>query len=100
MIVACRVSDNEVLVDVEDTGVGIAADKLEEVFEPFAQGDRTLTSDHEGTGLGLAISRELARAMHGDVTVTSVIDVGSTFTLHLPLTRKQAADRVVMHAPR
>ena len=88
---ACRLSGNEMLVDVHDTGVGIAADKLEAVFEPFVQVGRSLTSDHEGTGLGLAISRELARAMHGDVTVKSVIDLGSTFTLHLPLPPKQAA---------
>ena len=82
---ACRAVGTEALVEVHDTGVGIAADKLEAVFEPFVQVDRSLTSDHEGTGLGLAISRELARAMNGDVTVRSVIDAGSTFTLHLPL---------------
>jgi PAS domain S-box-containing protein len=81
----CRRGVDELLVDVCDTGSGIAPDQLEAVFEPFVQVDRSLTSDHEGTGLGLAISRELARAMHGNVTVTSTVDVGSTFTLHLRL---------------
>ncbi|CAN5591945.1 hypothetical protein BH09GEM1_BH09GEM1_34460 [soil metagenome] len=89
----CRLLGGELLVDVEDTGAGIPVGKLEAVFEPFVQVERTLTSDHEGTGLGLAISRELARAMHGDVTVQSVLGVGSTFTLHLPLaTDPEAAD--------
>jgi signal transduction histidine kinase len=45
---------------------------------------RTLTSAHEGAGLGLAISRDLARAMHGDVTVRSTFGEGATFTLSLP----------------
>jgi PAS domain S-box-containing protein len=82
---ACRLLGKELLVEVHDTGMGIATDQLEAVFEPFVQVDRSLTSDHEGTGLGLAISRELARAMNGDVTVESALDRGSIFTLHLPL---------------
>jgi PAS domain S-box-containing protein len=82
---ACRVEGSELLVQVQDTGVGIAPENLETVFEPFVQVGRSLTSDHEGTGLGLAISRELARGMNGDVKVESTIDAGSTFTLHLPL---------------
>ena len=68
-----------------DTGVGIPADKLESVFEPFVQVDRSLIDSREGTGLGLAISRDLARAMRGDLTVDSTVDVGSEFTLLLPV---------------
>ncbi|HEY0016446.1 MAG TPA: ATP-binding protein [Longimicrobium sp.] len=74
----------EVRVRVRDTGCGIPEEKVKAVFEPFVQVDPDLTRTRQGTGLGLAISRELARAMGGDVTVRSVVDEGSTFTVHLP----------------
>jgi signal transduction histidine kinase len=61
---------------------------LESVFEPFEQGDGSLTRPAEGMGLGLAISRQLARDMAGDLTVTSAIGVGSTFTLSLAPVRE------------
>ncbi|HEY7877881.1 MAG TPA: ATP-binding protein, partial [Gemmatimonadaceae bacterium] len=76
--------EGEVWISVTDTGVGVPADKLEHIFEPFVQLDRELTSGHDGTGLGLAISRDLARAMGGDITVGSTVGRGSTFTLVLP----------------
>jgi signal transduction histidine kinase len=69
---------------VADSGRGIPVDKLEAIFEPFVQLGRSLSSAHEGTGLGLAISRDLARAMKGDLTVSSVEGTGSTFKLTLP----------------
>ncbi len=71
-------------VRVLDTGSGIPADKLETIFEPFVQVNRTLSSPDIGVGLGLAISRELARGMGGDLTVSSTPGVGTTFTLTLP----------------
>ena len=70
-------------VRVTDTGIGIPAEKLASVFEPFVQVGRSLTSAQEGTGLGLAISRDLARAMGGDLTARSEPDVGSAFELTL-----------------
>jgi signal transduction histidine kinase len=73
-----------VSIAVCDTGVGIAADKLATIFEPFVQVTQGLTRPHEGTGLGLSISRELARGMGGDLRVTSAPGAGSTFTLVLP----------------
>jgi signal transduction histidine kinase len=73
-----------VRVRVADTGVGIPADKLHQIFEPFVQVQSGLTRTHEGTGLGLSISRELARGMGGDVVVESTPGAGSTFTLVLP----------------
>ena len=82
--VRCTGDGDRVQIIVEDTGPGISSDKLNAIFEPFVQLGRTRTSQHEGTGLGLAISRDLARAMHGDVTVESTVGEGSTFTLSLP----------------
>jgi signal transduction histidine kinase len=78
------VAGDRVLVRVEDTGVGIAADKLGVVFDPFVQLDATLTRTREGTGLGLAISRDLARGMGGDLRAESAVGRGSAFTLALP----------------
>lgn len=82
--VGCHVSDGRVLITVSDTGVGIPPDRLDSIFEPFVQVHRTLTEPTGGVGLGLAISRDLARAMNGDLTVTSTVGKGSTFTLSLP----------------
>jgi signal transduction histidine kinase len=73
-----------VLVCVADTGIGIASDKLEEIFEPFVQVDVGHTRRKEGIGLGLAISRDLARGMGGDLRARSEEGHGSTFTLALP----------------
>ena len=78
-------ADGDVVrIEVSDTGVGIPADRLEHIFEPFVQLERSLTNPHEGAGLGLAISRDLARAMGGDLMVRSQVGTGSTFTLTLP----------------
>jgi signal transduction histidine kinase len=82
--VACRTGDGTVAISVADTGIGIAADKLATVFEPFVQVNQRLTRPHEGIGLGLAISRDLARGMGGDLTVESGLGAGSTFILTLP----------------
>ncbi len=75
---------DQVAIVVRDTGIGIPADKLAEIFDPFVQVRANLTRQHEGTGLGLAISRDLARGMSGDLTAESVAGVGSAFTLTLP----------------
>ena len=77
-----------VMVNVSDTGSGISPDKLDAVFEPFVQLNRTKSKANEGTGLGLAISRDLARAMGGHLEVVSEIGRGSTFSLTLPRSRK------------
>ena len=69
---------------VQDTGVGIAAEKLGRIFEPFVQLDQSLTRSHEGVGLGLAISRDLIRGLGGDLTAESAPGQGSIFTVTLP----------------
>jgi PAS domain S-box-containing protein len=86
-----------VYVRVEDTGVGIASDRLQPVFEPFVQGDMSLTRAPGGTGLGLAISRRLARLMGGDVTVQSEVNVGSAFFLWLPIASVESMSNETVH---
>ncbi len=85
--VAVRLSwmDGQCRVEVQDTGTGIASDRLAAIFEPFTQGDSETTRRFGGTGLGLSISRMLARRMRGDIDVRSVLGGGSTFTLLQPL---------------
>ena len=82
--VSCGARDGSVHINVRDSGIGIPSDQLEAIFAPFVQVGRGLATPKDGTGLGLAISRDLARAMHGDLSVQSEEGVGSTFTLALP----------------
>jgi PAS domain S-box-containing protein len=86
-----RLEDETVLVRVRDTGPGIPPDKIEQIFEPFVQLRSLGSVPTGGTGLGLPISRDLARAMGGEVTVSSTFGVGSVFSLTLPL-RKRATN--------
>ena len=69
---------------VTDTGIGMTEEQLGRLFEAFSQAEATTQSRYGGTGLGLAISRHFCRLMGGDLTVTSRMGVGSTFTVMLP----------------
>ncbi len=86
----CGIDGDKVWASVSDNGIGISPDKLDAIFEPFVQVGRTLSTGHHGTGLGLAISRDLARGMQGELSVTSTLGEGSTFTLSLPRQKASA----------
>jgi PAS domain S-box-containing protein len=82
-----RISSDLAAISVCDTGLGMSADELALVFEPYVQFDNALTREHKGTGLGMPISREMARAMGGDLVATSQPGVGTVFTLTLPIAK-------------
>jgi signal transduction histidine kinase len=81
--VNAEVSDDFVCLAVRDTGLGIAREDHERIFEPFRQVDGTSTRTQPGTGIGLPIARKLARLMGGDVTVESTLGGGATFSIRL-----------------
>jgi signal transduction histidine kinase len=84
-VTAQRLESGLASFSVRDTGIGMSAEQLQTVFEPFVQFDSALSREHRGTGLGMPISRELARGMGGDLTASSQPGAGSVFTLTLPL---------------
>ena len=86
--------NRSIFVSVDDTGIGIAPDQLSEIFQPFVQASSGTTRTHGGTGLGLSISRQLARLMNAEITATSEMGKGSTFTLWLQ--RPPARDEVIV----
>lgn len=77
-------SPSEIAIIVRDTGVGIAPEKLRQIFEPFRQVDQTTTRKHAGTGLGLAITDSLVQMMQGRIMVNSNVGEGSVFRVELP----------------
>jgi len=80
-----------VVLSVRDEGIGIPTDRLGILFRPFTQVDSTPARRFEGAGLGLAISRHFCEAMGGQISVESTPDVGSTFTVHIPIDRDPTA---------
>lgn len=86
-----RQEGESIAFDVIDSGVGIPAETLDKLFEPFTQADSSTTRQYGGTGLGLSISRHLCDLMGGDLRAVSVPGQGSTFTAVLPLTELAGA---------
>lgn len=85
------------LFDVADTGIGMNDEQQARVFEAFAQADASTQKRFGGTGLGLAISRQFCRMMNGELTVTSALGHGTTFTVRLP---RQVAEPAAAPTPR
>jgi signal transduction histidine kinase len=85
----CGITDDAVALRINDTGIGIAAEKHEAIFQPFIQLREGLSDRESGVGLGLAISRDLAQAMGGNLTVESAEGNGARFTLSLPIAGQQ-----------
>ena len=81
-----REQDNtaSIVIEVEDSGIGIAEDRLARLFQPFVQADVTTSSRYGGTGLGLAITKRICQLMGGTISATSTLGHGSTFRVELP----------------
>jgi cell cycle sensor histidine kinase DivJ len=91
--VSSSVDGSHLVLRVTDTGVGIAADDLKRIGDPFFQAGKTYQRRHEGTGLGLSIVKSLVALHAGELTVQSKIDEGTTVTVALPLAFSQPADQ-------
>lgn len=93
---AALAGDNEVVFSVSDTGIGIAPENLDLIFQDFAQVDSPIQRRVKGTGLGLPLSKKLATLLNGQVWVQSRLGVGSTFSLKMPLRYQLATTAQVL----
>jgi two-component system sensor histidine kinase ChiS len=85
-------------ITVSDTGIGIAEDKLEQIFKSFEQADGSTAREYGGTGLGLAVTKKLVELHGGEIQVSSKVGIGSQFTFSLPISQNQYVDRKQLSA--
>ena len=86
VLLAAKAEGAQLTVTVTDTGIGVAPEEQQQIFERFYRAKDPRVAKITGTGLGLALAREIARLHNGDILVQSELDRGSTFTLTLPTT--------------
>ena len=84
VVKAWNINDRQIAIAVSDTGVGIAAEDRDKIFEAFRQADQSFTRQHSGTGLGLAITQSLVKMMQGKISLQSEVGEGSTFIVEIP----------------
>lgn len=83
-VTAWEIDKTKVAIAVSDTGMGIASEDRDKIFQAFRQGDQTFTRQHSGTGLGLAITDSLVKMMGGKISLQSELGKGATFTVEIP----------------
>ena len=98
--IAARGEGDVLTIAVADSGIGIPADQLDLIFEPFHQVDGGTTRQFSGTGLGLAICKKIALALGGDIVVASEVGRGTTFTVRVPLIAETVAEPGLPVGPR
>jgi len=91
----CKIEDNNLTISVSDTGIGIPYEKIAKIFNPFEQGDASISRKFGGTGLGLAITKKLIELMKGKIKVTSKENEGSIFTIQLKVEKAKKEKTLV-----
>lgn len=90
--VVCQQTESSAILEVIDTGIGIAPDQQERIFERFYRVDKARSREMGGTGLGLSIVKHLTQSMGGKISVNSSVGIGSKFSVDLPLVEGDAED--------